>query len=293
VPHRLSGSKAAFVSRLSVLCVAIATSGCASFWLLYPGMARSHDPHLDPQASGHSYQIVSVTNGQGFKLVGWLFSNPSDRGTALIAGGNAQDISSTYSVSRYLIGNGFRILNFTYQGFDTNEGDSELTSLEGDARAFYLFAQNRFPGEPIAFVGYSLGAVTGICLADTETLNAVVAEGSFNPKTIVEDKHLWIAMPLSGMFSSSVPDELDTSRCLSQLQSVPIMFLHGQEDPLAPYDSARRLYEGYQGPKQFVETHPAVGADAHYGSVSDPEARAKVLAFLKQHLLPAETSVPR
>jgi dienelactone hydrolase len=279
------GAANKFSRRVLVLAfAALTSSGCASFWLLYPGLARSHDPHLDPRDSGYSYETVSVTNANGYRLVGWLFSQPHDHGTAMVLGGNAQDVSSTYAVSRYLIGNGFRVLIFTYQGFDANEGRAELTSLVGDAQAFYSFVQSRYPREPIAFVGYSLGAVTGICFGDRERLSALVVEGTFNPKTIVEDKHLWIAMPLEPLFRRSVPDELDTSRCLQNLKPAPIMFLHSPADPLAPYRAARRLYDDYQREKQFVETNPVAGSDAHYGSVSDPEARAKVLAFLEQHL---------
>lgn len=260
------------------------TCGCASYWLLYPGTAESNDPHLDPRDAGYSYQVVTVTNSQGYQLTGWLFDSPGERGTVLIAGGNAQNISSAYSVSRYLIGNGFRVLIFSYQGFGTNGGHAELTSLIGDAQAFYTFAETRHGSEPIAFVGYSTGAVAGLCVGDREPLNAIVVEGTFNPKTIVDDKHLYIAMPLNPMLKSSVPDDLDTGRCLRELKSVPILFLHNPGDPLAPYDSARRLFDGYQGPKEFVDTVAAPGADVHYGSVSDPDARAKVLAFLKLHL---------
>ena|ERR1700687_1670012 len=259
-------------------------SGCASFWLLYPGIAASNDPRLDPKDAGYSYETVTVTNAQGNRLLGWLFVGPGDHGTALIAGGNAQSISSKYSVSRYLINNGFRVLIFTYQGFGNNGGRADLVSLLGDAQAFYAFAKHRDESESIAFVGYSTGAVTGLCLGDREPLSAVVAEGTFNPKTIVEDKHLYVAMALDPMFKSAVPDELDTSRCLQELKSVPVLFLHNHDDPLVPYDSARRLFDAYQGPKEFIDTIKTSGSDAHYGSVSDPEARTRVLAFLKHHL---------
>ena len=267
-----------------VLIVALMASGCASFWLLYPGMAESNDPHLDPKDAGYSYQTVTVTNAQGYRLKGWLFDSPGEHGTLLVAGGNAQNISSTYAVSRYLINNGFRVLVFTYQGFGDNEGHAELGSLIGDAQGFYVFIENKYKGEPIAFAGYSTGAVTGLCLGDREQLNAVVVEGTFNPKTVIADKHLYIAMAVDPMLESSVPDELDTSGCLHELKSVPVLFLHNTNDPLAPYDSARRLFDSYQGPKEFIDTKAAPGADAHYGSVSDSEARTKVLAFLRLHL---------
>jgi predicted alpha/beta hydrolase len=260
------------------------TSGCASFWLLYPGMAESNDPHLDPKDAGYSYQTVSVINAQGYRLTGWLFDKSGDYGTVLVAGGNAQNISSTYSVSRYLINNGFRVLIFTYQGFDNNQGHADLSSLLGDAQAFYVFIENKYKGQPIAFAGYSTGAVTGLCLGDRARLSAVVAEGTFNPKTVIADKHLYIAMAVDPMLESSVPDDLDTAHCLQELKSVPVLFLHNPNDPLAPYDSARRLFDSYQGPKEFIDTKAAPGADAHYGSVSDSEARTRVLTFLKLRL---------
>ena len=269
-----------------MLTVVLSASGCASFWLLYPGMAESNDPHVDPKDAGYIYQTVTVTNAQGYRLTGWLFDSPADHGTLLVAGGNAQNISSTYSVSRYLINNGFRVLVFSYQGFGNNEGHADLGSLIGDAQAFYTFIGTKHKGEPIAFAGYSTGAVTGLCLGDRERLNAEVVEGTFNPKTIVSDKKLYVAMLVDPMLQSSVPDSLDTSRCLDELKSVPVLFLHNPNDPLAPYDSARRLFDSYRGPKDFIVTNPAPSADAHYGSVSDSGARAKVLAFLKLHLRP-------
>jgi hypothetical protein len=152
----------AWCVRACALILATALSGCSSYWLLYPGMADSTDPHVDPAASGNRYELIAVTNANHIGLKGWLFAAPGDHGTALILGGNAMNIDATYAQSRYLIGHGFRVLIFTWQGFDSNGGEAELSSLLGDANAFYAYAQSRFPGEPIAFVGYSTGAVTGM-----------------------------------------------------------------------------------------------------------------------------------
>lgn len=176
------------------------------------------------------------------------------------------------------------MLDFSYQGFGDNQGHADLASLIGDAQAFYTLVENKYQGQPIAFAGYSTGAVTGLCLGDSERLAGVVAEGTFNPKTVLHDKHLYAAMAIDPMLESSVPEKLDTSRCIQELKAVPVLFLHNPSDPLAPYDAARRLFDSYEGPKEFIDTKAAAGTDAHYGSVSDPEAKAKVLAFLKLHL---------
>jgi predicted alpha/beta hydrolase len=270
--------------RLCALIVAMALSGCASYWLLYPEMAESTDPHLDPAAAGNQYELISVTNANRVSLKGWLFAKPGDHGTTLILGGNAMNISATYAQSRYLIGNGFRVLIFTWQGFDSNGGKAELASLLGDANAFYAYAQSRYPGDPIAFVGYSTGAVTGVCLGAKVPLKAIAVEGTFNPKTIVDDRHMWFVKPLEGKFVAEIPDDLDTARCLNEIKTTPVLFVHNRDDTLAPYDAARRLYDGYRGPKEFFDTKELDSSHAHMGSAFDEQAQTKILAFLKQNL---------
>jgi hypothetical protein len=117
MPRFRSRALSASLPLLCIVLVAIAISGCASYWLLYPSRAEATDPHLDPAASGNHYEVISVINANRVSLKGWLFAKPGDRGTALILGGNAMNISATYAQSKYLIGHGFRVLIFTWQGF--------------------------------------------------------------------------------------------------------------------------------------------------------------------------------
>lgn len=53
---------------------------------------------------------------------------------------------------------------------------------------------------------------------------------------------------------------------------------------MAPYDTARLLFDSYQGPKEFLETRNLDGSQAHMGSAFDAAAQSKILAFLKQNL---------
>jgi len=96
-------------------------------------------------------------------------------------------------------------------------------------------------------------------------------------------------MPLDSWFKADIPDDLDTTRSLQNSKAGSILFVHSRRDPVVPYDAARRMYESYGGPKQFLETNPPEGANAHFGSVSDLNARTQILDFLKQHLTPGQT----
>jgi fermentation-respiration switch protein FrsA (DUF1100 family) len=115
-------------------------------------------------------------------------------------------------------------------------------------------------------------------------MRAIAVEGTFNPKTIVDDRHMWYVKPLEGKFIAGVPDDLDTARCLQEIHATPILFVHNRDDPEAPYDAARRFYDGYQGPKEFLETEKLGSSQAHMASFFDKEAQAKILAFVRQNL---------
>jgi fermentation-respiration switch protein FrsA (DUF1100 family) len=112
----------------------------------------------------------------------------------------------------------------------------------------------------------------------------IVADSAYNPKTIVADKNLWYAMPLESTFASGVPDDLDTSRCLEQFHSTPILFIHNRSDPLVPFAVGQRLADEYRGPKEFLETTRLPESHAHMSAQFDPAAQQKILAFLEQHL---------
>jgi len=86
------------------------------------------------------------------------------------------------------------------------------------------------------------------------------------------------------VISAGVPDELDTSKCLQQSRAGAILFVHNRANPVVPYNSARRLYDGYSGQKQFLDTREVPGSNAHFGSATDPDARVRILAFLHQNL---------
>jgi hypothetical protein len=66
-----------------------------------------------------------VRNDRGALLHGLLFSSAADRGTALVSGGNTMSREQVLYYYRFLLGRGFRVLAFSFQGFDDNEGGAD------------------------------------------------------------------------------------------------------------------------------------------------------------------------
>ncbi|MGH7703511.1 MAG: hypothetical protein ACREMO_10480 [Gemmatimonadales bacterium] len=186
------------------------------------------------------------------------------------------------------------MLVFSYQGFDNNAGVASLRSLVGDAETFSTIAKTKFPGERTAFVGESIRAAVGMCLAArVGDLGGVVGEGIVDPKTVATDKlrGWWFLFPLfpisypaAALIGATVPEELGVEKCMQWFSETPVLFVHHPKDFVTPYSRARELSDIDAGEKKFVEPAPGVPPQYHLNLGEDRAARADVLRFVQHSL---------
>lgn len=291
----LSPYRQARPPRLALAAVALSLLSACSVndLFLEPREAQevqAADP-VDPRSYGDQPEDVSVANAAHNKLTGWLFSRPGDRGTVLVAGGNGMGIAHTYTYNRFLLGHGFRVLVFSYQGFDGNEGKADISSLAGDAEAFYRYAALRFPGEPIGFLGESIGATAGLCAAAADEFSAIALEGLIDPKsiayTITETwfsppfSHVLTAMvrPLASLYAWAVPNELGADNCSVRLRQTDVLFLHQRRDPVSAFVTIEHLATLRPQHSSIVEL-PRPANHSHLSLNQDIPAQDRVVDFL-------------
>ncbi len=227
--------------------LALLTTGCASSILLQPQYTRRGNG--TPQQA----ELVELVNPGGNGIGGFLSASDGDYGSVMVSGGNAMGKGSTYRATRFLQGRGFRVLTFSFQGYDRNGGEAQLGSLLGDARTVHEHLSRRFPGEPIAYLAHSISTAPALCLpSHAPDLSGVVLEGAINLRTIPFQKmwQLWpllplapITLPYATFVSASIPGELSAGRCAENAGSVPALFLHHRDDVMTPYGGARGLYD--------------------------------------------------
>ncbi|HKW53175.1 MAG TPA: hypothetical protein VJO12_05750 [Stellaceae bacterium] len=292
-PYRHARAPSPAAPRLALAAALSLLSACSvNDLFLEPREAlqvQAADP-VDPHSYGDRPVDVVVANRAHNKLTGWLFSQPGDRGTVLVAGGNGMGIAHTYTYNRFLLGHGFRVLVFSYQGFDGNEGEADIASLPGDTEAFYRYAAERFPSEPIGFLGESIGATAGFCAAADDEFSAVALEGLIDPKSIaytITDtwfsppfSYLLTAMvkPLAGLYASTVPNELGADSCSARLRQTDVLFLHQRNDPVSAFATIEHLAQLRPRHSSVVELpHPT---PAHLSLGQDIPAQDRVVDFL-------------
>jgi hypothetical protein len=271
-------------------------AGCASQLMLNPGIARLAEA-LDPAPSfeeREQAQDVMVRNDRGALLHGLLFSSATDRGTALVSGGNTMPREQVLYYYRFLLGRGFRVLAFSFQGFDDNEGGADLGSLLGDAAAFYSDVRRRFPQDHVAYVAHSLSTSAALCLPPrVPDINGLVLDGTVDLEAIPYSKlkQLWylfplypVLVPIAVAASRTVPKELRVTDCVAEYHVVPILLIHSPYDDVAPFDAALRLFDLYEGPATFIVPRQSRLRQYHMSMWADVAVQESVVAFIKRVL---------
>ena len=240
-----------------LLLLVACTSGCASRLLLVPEGSHRYAGRRPEKG----VEPVVVENDDGFELGGLLVAVPGDHGTVMVSGGNAMGRHQTYHYTKFLHGHGFRVLVFSFQGYDDNGGGASLSTLLRDATLFHDELRRRFPGEPVVYLASSISTAPALCLPSRRPdLAGVILEGTINIKTIPFAKvrdwwPLWplapLTLPFAAGVSLAVPGELSAGSCASEAGNVPALFLHHPRDVMTTYAGARDIYEEYGGPKHF------------------------------------------
>ena len=292
--HRSSVARLAGFVGITLLSL-FSLAGCAfNYLFVIPSEAKQQqaaDP-VDPRQNGDVPQEIVVRNTNGHKLTGWLFAAPGDRGTVLVAGGNGMGIAHTYAYNRFLLGRHFRVLVFSYEGFDQNEGKADLATLPGDAEAFRAEIARRYPTEPIAFVGESIGAIAGFCAPQANRFSALVLEGLIDPKSIPYTVvYSYVPSPLSEMiayglrpvialYASSIPDSVDAAECSIRLADAPVMFINFRDDPVSSFANIEHLVALRPTHSTLVELpHPTT--KGHLVLTHRPDTQNEVVDFIE------------
>lgn len=125
--------------------------------------------------------LVWLTTEDGVRIEAWYVPAPAARGAALLAHGNAGNISHRVDYALMFHRLGYSLLLLEYRGYGRNEGKPSEEGTYADARAGWrhLVAERGFPPERIVLVGESMGGAIVARLAADERPGALVLASSF------------------------------------------------------------------------------------------------------------------
>lgn len=264
-----------------------ALPGCDSYFF-YP--LKDHLPN--PALEGVARDDLLIRTPDGVGLHGWrLRPEGEPLGTVLFLHGNAENVSTHVNSVLWLVRSGYRVVLFDYRGYGRSEGKATMAGIHADALAAIdaLFRMEEVDGDRVAVLGQSLGGAVAIhAVANSphkDRIGALVVDSAFSGyREIAREKLAEVPMlkPLRSPLSRLVTDRYSPRLWIARVSPVPVLFIHGDADPVVPPAHGERLF-GLAGEPKALWIVPGAG---HIQAFASADVRARLLGFLSDALAP-------
>jgi pimeloyl-ACP methyl ester carboxylesterase len=288
--------------------ILLAAAGAALLlWILSSAIVawklthRARPPYAEPlpawaASAAESVEEVRLATRDGEQLGAWFASSSSPDVSVLLLHGNGGSRSAEANLLRELVAEKITVLAPTLRahGDSTGRTNDFGWSAQADVIASVAFLEHRIPSTRIVVVGNSLGAAAAIYAARElgHRAAAYVLEAPYRdlrtatrhrlerylppPLDRIADAGLRIFGP--AMLTARIDDLSPLDRIADVPADVPIVFLSGGADPLAPSSEVEQFRARCSGPTRLV-VFPAA---AHRDLASID--RGRYVEFLRQVL---------
>ena len=190
-------------------------------------------------AQSPAVESLFIHAADGTRLHAWHV-----KGDPLILyfGGNAEEVSWMLDdAARRAPGVGWLLVD--YRGYGSSEGSASEKALVADALQWY----DHFKGaERIYVFGRSLGSGVAVQLAAQRPVAGVILVAPFD--SLVEvGKRLYPFLPVGWMLKH----RFDSAALAPKLKA-PLLCIVASHDEIVPAEHAKRLYDAWGGPKQWI-----------------------------------------
>jgi pimeloyl-ACP methyl ester carboxylesterase len=248
----------AVLGSVASLIALLYTLGCAYLWSQQARFIFMPQRQITstPADTGLSYEDVFIPvagDSGGVERVHawWIPSAAAGKSTLLYLHGSALNIGANVEHAKRFHGLGFAVLLLSYRGYGRSDGDfPSETKVYQDAEAAwqYLVTKREIAPDDIVIYGHSLGGAVAIDLAVRHpAASGLIVEATFTS--------IYDMAARDGTYRVFPLDLILTQRfdSLSKVDRlhVPVLYLHGTKDSVAPSDMSRRLYERTRAPKRL------------------------------------------
>jgi uncharacterized protein len=208
-----------------------------------------------------------LQSADGTALHAWHVPGPVDAPLVMYFGGNAEEVSWMLGeAARRTPAVGWLLVD--YRGYGASEGTPSEAALNADALAWYQ--QAAALSRKIFIFGRSLGSAVAVHLASQREVAGVILVTPFDSLVNVAQRH-YPYLPVSWMLRH----RFDSLALASRVRA-PLLCLTAMQDEIVPAEHARRLYDAWAGPKQWV----ALQGATHNGTDHHANYWPSILAFL-------------
>jgi len=259
--------------------------GCSSLFF-YPQKQEK----FNPLTWLFSPEDIYFKTPDGITLHGLLFeANPQALGTILILHGNGENLSTHVNSVLWLVKEGFNIFIFDYRGYGTSEGKPNLKGVHIDAEEALKTVLNlpKTKDKRVVVLGQSIGGAIAVYTVASfphkERIAALVIDSAFSSYRLIAREKLgtfFLTWPFQYPLSFLFNDEYSPVKWIDKVAPVPVLIIHGVNDPVVPIHHGFLLYEAALMPKDFWKT----SMPGHIMAFADEEVRIEFVHYLSEYL---------
>ncbi|MDB5805229.1 MAG: alpha/beta hydrolase fold protein [Betaproteobacteria bacterium] len=212
----------------------------------------THPMERTPRDYGLAYEelhlpvkrAVGINEGATENITAWWIPSPQPNGVSeLFLHGNARNMSAPLNLEKAatLARAGFNVLAIDYRGYGSSEGEHPYeAALYEDAGAALDELERREPDIRKRLIhGHSLGGAIAIDLAVRRPeAAALVIESSFDSMLGMSTvRAAYRLLPINLILT----ERFDSIDKIGRIK-LPLLFIHGNADPLVPAKMSERLY---------------------------------------------------
>jgi pimeloyl-ACP methyl ester carboxylesterase len=212
-----------------------------------------------------------VLQAEDAKLRAWHVKGAPGKPLILYFGGNAEEVSWMIGEARARTP-GVGWLLVSYRGYGGSEGAPSEATITADALRWYDHAVKELGAAQVIAFGRSLGSGAAVFLALRRPVRSVILVTPYDSLVEVAKRHypyLPVRLMLRHPFES-----IERAPKLG----MPLLCIAAGRDQVIPPEHARRLFDAWAGPKQWLELE---GAD-HNSTDGAAGFWPSITAFLQQ-----------
>jgi fermentation-respiration switch protein FrsA (DUF1100 family) len=237
---------------LKWIAIVVAAGYCAGLVLLFVKQRAMLFPiptteRTAPAAAGFPQAEEHVlTTSDGEKVIVWHVPAKPGRAVVLFFHGNGDFLAGRVSRFKGITADGTGLIALSYRGYAGSTGAPSEQGLLQDAAAAYAFATERYDAQRIIAWGFSLGTGVAVAVASEHPVGKLILEAPYT-STVDVAASLFRFIPIRLLMR----DQFHSDERIARV-AVPLLIMHGTDDPAIPITFGERLFALAREPKKLV-----------------------------------------
>ncbi|MCB1176949.1 MAG: alpha/beta hydrolase [Leptospiraceae bacterium] len=227
--------------------------------------------YILPEQLGLYKEDILLTAKDGVKLHLlriYKHNQENDKNTVIFQfHGNAQNLSSHFSILSWLVDEGYELFSYDYRGYGKSGGSPNPKDINSDSilALIHVIDYCKKNNKKLIIYGQSLGGAISVRafreIEDRNNIILFILEGTFPSYRMVSKTILQkiLPFPIPYIASFFVDSSYSSENYIKNISPIPLFVIHEKGDPVVPFSNGREVFRLGKEPKIFWE----LNSDGH------------------------------